>query len=62
MKSVRKPSFKGKARFTSPRPASVKLKYLAGPEAAMSASIGDVAPEQAAAAIRTAIETVGDPQ
>lgn len=43
-------------QVTSPRRAESKLKYLAGSEAAMGAWIGDVAPEQAAEAIRRAIE------
>ena len=43
-------------QVTSPRRAADKLKYLAGSEAAMGAWIGDVSPEQAAAAIRSAIE------
>ena len=43
-------------QVTSPRRAADKLKYLAGSEAAMGAWIGDVTPEQAAAAIRSAIE------
>ncbi|MEJ3403777.1 galactose-1-phosphate uridylyltransferase [Rathayibacter sp. YIM 133350] len=42
-------------QITSPRRAADKLKYLAGSEAAMGAWIGDVPPEQAAAAIRAAI-------
>jgi len=60
--SVGRDSIRLMLQITSPRRASDKLKYLAGSEAAMGAWIGDVAPEQAAAAIRTAIETVGDPQ
>ena len=43
-------------QLTSPRRAADKLKYLAGSEAAMGAWIGDVAPEDAAARIREAIE------
>ncbi|WP_022886053.1 galactose-1-phosphate uridylyltransferase [Glaciibacter superstes] len=42
-------------QVTSPRRAADKLKYLAGSEAAMGAWIGDVAPEQAAAAILDAV-------
>ena len=42
-------------QVTSPRRAEHKLKYLAGSEAAMGAWIGDVPPEQAAAAIREGI-------
>lgn len=45
-------------QVTSPRRAEDKLKYLAGSEAAMGAWIGDVAPEQAAAAIREGISRV----
>ena len=43
-------------QLTSPRRAADKLKYLAGSEAAMGAWIGDIAPEDAAARIREAIE------
>jgi UDPglucose--hexose-1-phosphate uridylyltransferase len=43
-------------QITSPRRAESKLKYLAGSEAAMGAWIGDILPERAAEAIRTAIE------
>ncbi|WP_081882186.1 galactose-1-phosphate uridylyltransferase [Cryobacterium sp. MLB-32] len=43
-------------QVTSPRRAEDKLKFLAGSEAAMGAWIGDVAPEQAAATIRAAVE------
>lgn len=49
-------------QLTSPRRASDKLKYLAGSEAAMGAWIGDVLPEQTAAAIRDAIERVPHPE
>lgn len=42
-------------QVTSPRRAETKLKYLAGSEAAMGAFIGDVLPEVAAAALRSAI-------
>lgn len=42
-------------QITSPRRAETKLKYLAGSEAAMGAWIGDIPPEQAAAAIREGI-------
>jgi len=42
-------------QVTSPQRAADKLKYLAGSEAAMGAWIGDVAPENAAIAIREAI-------
>lgn len=48
-------------QITSPRRAANKLKYLAGSEAAMGAWIGDVAPEQAATALRTALEKVETP-
>jgi UDPglucose--hexose-1-phosphate uridylyltransferase len=43
-------------QITSPRRAADKLKFLAGSEAAMGAWIGDVTPEQSAAAIRAALE------
>ncbi|RKR75405.1 galactose-1-phosphate uridylyltransferase [Frondihabitans australicus] len=43
-------------QITSPRRAATKLKYLAGSEAAMGAWIGDLVPEQSAAAIREAVE------
>lgn len=42
--------------ITSPRRSETKLKFLAGSEAAMGAWIGDVAPETAAAMLRTAYE------
>ena len=44
--------------LTSPRRAADRLKFLAGSEAAMGAWIGDVRPEDAADAIRTAIDTI----
>lgn len=47
-------------QVTSPQRSADKLKYLAGSEAAMGAWIGDVAPEQAATAIRAAIERARD--
>ena len=43
-------------QVTSPQRSADKLKYLAGSEAAMGAWIGDVAPENAADAIRAAID------
>ncbi|WP_158865453.1 galactose-1-phosphate uridylyltransferase [Leifsonia sp. AG29] len=43
-------------QITSPRRGADKLKFLAGSEAAMGAWIGDIPPEQAAAALREAIE------
>lgn len=43
-------------QVTSPRRAETKLKYLAGSEAAMGAFIGDVLPEVAATALRSAID------
>jgi UDPglucose--hexose-1-phosphate uridylyltransferase len=43
-------------QITSPRRGESKLKFLAGSEAAMGAFIGDIAPEQAAAALRAALE------
>lgn len=49
-------------QLTSPRRAADKLKYLAGSEAAMGAWIGDVTPESTAERIRTALETIGDPE
>jgi UDPglucose--hexose-1-phosphate uridylyltransferase len=42
-------------QLTSPRRAEDRLKYMAGSESAMGAWIGDVVPEEAAAAIRDAI-------
>ncbi|MCR2808685.1 MULTISPECIES: galactose-1-phosphate uridylyltransferase [unclassified Microbacterium] len=44
--------------LTSPRRAADKLKFLAGSEAAMGAWIGDVLPEEAAAALRAAVAEV----
>ena len=43
-------------QITSPRRAADKLKFLAGSESAMGAWIGDVTPEQAADALRAAME------
>jgi len=43
-------------QVTSPQRSADKLKFLAGSEAAMGAWIGDVSPEQAAEAIRAAID------
>ena len=45
-------------QLTSPRRSADKLKFLAGSEAAMGAWIGDVSPEDAAARIRAAVESV----
>lgn len=42
-------------QLTSPRRGPDKLKYLAGSEAAMGAWVGDIAPEQQAQQLRTAI-------
>lgn len=42
-------------QISSPRRAKDKLKFLAGSESAMGAFIGDIAPEDAAAALREAI-------
>lgn len=42
-------------QLTSPRRAADKLKFLAGSESAMGAWIGDIPPEQAAAALREAV-------
>ena len=48
-------------QITSPRRAADKLKYLAGSESAMGAWIGDILPEVAAAAIRSALERIVEP-
>jgi UDPglucose--hexose-1-phosphate uridylyltransferase len=45
-------------QLTSPRRAADKLKFLAGSEAAMGAWIGDVPPEDAAARLRAAVESI----
>lgn len=45
--------------LTSPRRAADRLKYLAGSEAAMGAWIADIPPEDQAARLRRALETVG---
>lgn len=42
-------------QLTSPRRGADKLKFLAGSESAMGAWIGDIPPEQAAAALREAV-------
>lgn len=42
-------------QITSPRRSADKLKFLAGSEAAMGAWVGDIPPEQAAAALRDAM-------
>src|SRR5690606_35344843 len=44
--------------LTSPRCAADKLKFLAGSEAAMGAWIGYVPPEQSAARLREAVESI----
>jgi UDPglucose--hexose-1-phosphate uridylyltransferase len=46
-------------QLTSPRREENKLKYLAGPEAAMGAFIADIPPETAAARLRDAIDQEG---
>lgn len=45
-------------QLTSPRRAADKLKFLAGSEAAMGAWIGDIPPEDSAARLRAAVESV----
>lgn len=45
-------------QLTSPRRGADRLKFLAGSEAAMGAWIGDIPPEDAAARLREALETV----
>ena len=52
---VRRDEIRLMLQLTSPRRGADKLKFLAGSEAAMGAWIGDVPPEQAAAAVREAI-------
>jgi UDPglucose--hexose-1-phosphate uridylyltransferase len=52
---VRRDEIRLMLQLTSPRRGADKLKFLAGSEAAMGAWIGDVPPEQAAAALREAI-------
>ena len=51
-------------QVTSPQRSADKLKFLAGSEAAMGAWIGDVSPEQAAGAIRDAVDraAANDPE
>ncbi|WP_200903846.1 galactose-1-phosphate uridylyltransferase [Microbacterium sp. GCS4] len=45
-------------QLTSPRRAADKLKFLAGSEAAMGAWAAEVAPEQGAARLRAAVESI----
>jgi UDPglucose--hexose-1-phosphate uridylyltransferase len=52
---VRRDEIRLMLQLTSPRRGADKLKFLAGSESAMGAWIGDIPPEQAAAAIREAI-------
>ena len=47
--------------LTSPRRAADKLKFLAGSEAAMGAWIGDIPPEDSAARLREAIDSIPTP-
>jgi UDPglucose--hexose-1-phosphate uridylyltransferase len=47
-------------QLTSPRRAADKLKFLAGSEAAMWAWAAEITPEQGAARLRDAIESVGE--
>lgn len=47
-------------QVTSPRRAAGKLKYLAGSETGMGAFIGDIAPEDSAERIRTALNAISD--
>ncbi|WP_144874684.1 galactose-1-phosphate uridylyltransferase [Microbacterium sp. 1.5R] len=47
-------------QLTSPRRAADKLKFLAGSEAAMWAWAAEVTPEQGAARLREAVESVGE--
>lgn len=47
-------------QLTSPRRAADKLKFLAGSEAAMWAWAAEITPEQGAARLRDAVESVGE--
>jgi UDPglucose--hexose-1-phosphate uridylyltransferase len=52
---VRRDEIRLMLQLTSPRRGADKLKFLAGSEAAMGAWVGDIPPEQAAAALREAV-------
>lgn len=52
---VRRDEIRLMFQLTSPRRGADKLKFLAGSEAAMGAWVGDIPPEQAAAALRDAV-------
>lgn len=53
--TVRRDDVRLMLQITSPRRSADKLKFLAGSEAAMGAWVGDIPPEQAAAALRDAV-------
>ncbi|AGW40809.1 RNA polymerase sigma factor SigK [Leifsonia xyli subsp. cynodontis DSM 46306] len=53
--AVRREDVRLMLQITSPRRSADKLKFLAGSEAAMGAWVGDIPPEQAAAALRDAM-------
>ena len=52
---VRRDEIRLMLQLTSPRRGADKLKFLAGSESAMGAWVGDIPPEQAAAALREAV-------
>ncbi|MDR6971363.1 galactose-1-phosphate uridylyltransferase [Leifsonia shinshuensis] len=53
---VRRDEIRLMLQITSPRRGADRLKFLAGSESAMGAWIGDIPPEQAAVALREAVE------
>ncbi|MFP3466161.1 galactose-1-phosphate uridylyltransferase [Leifsonia sp. SIMBA_070] len=52
---IRRDEIRLMLQLTSPRRGADRLKFLAGSESAMGAWIGDIPPEQAAAALREAV-------
>ena len=56
--SVGRDTVRLRLELTSPRRAADKLKFLAGSEAAMSAWTAEILPEDAAARLRAAVESV----
>ena len=52
---VRRDEIRLMLQITSPRRGADKLKFLAGSESAMGAWVGDIPPEQSAAALRDAV-------
>jgi UDPglucose--hexose-1-phosphate uridylyltransferase len=56
--NVGRDSIRMRFELTSPRRAADKLKFLAGTEAAMNAWSAEILPEDTAARLRDAIDTI----